>query len=99
MLLRKFTLENPQMWCLFDLRMQTIHKSALGIKKLNQLLATMVYGGNTMKKTIAMQLCAFAFGLSYAHSATLVSYDIPVSASGTVSQTSVTTFNALTGVS
>ena len=51
-----------------------------------------------MKKTIAMQLFAFAFGLSYAHSATLVSYDIPVSASGTVSQASVSTFNALTGV-
>ncbi|NCY22662.1 hypothetical protein EBX31_12000, partial [bacterium] len=34
----------------------------------------------------------------YAHSATLVSYDIPVSASGTVTQASVTTFNALTGV-
>ena len=51
-----------------------------------------------MKKTITMQLCAFAFGLSYAHSATLVSYDIPVSASGTVTQASVTTFNALTGV-
>jgi len=51
-----------------------------------------------MKKTIAMQLCAFAFGLSFTNAATLVSYDIPVSASGTTTQASVTTFNALTGV-
>ena len=51
-----------------------------------------------MKKIIAIQLYTLVLGLASLHSATLVSYDIPVSASGTVAQASVTTFNALTGV-
>jgi autotransporter-associated beta strand protein len=51
-----------------------------------------------MKKIIAIQLYILVLGLASLHSATLVSYDIPVSASGTVAQASVTTFNALTGV-
>jgi len=51
-----------------------------------------------MKKIIAIQLSTLVLGLASLHSATLVSYDIPVSASGTVAQASVTTFNALTGV-
>jgi autotransporter-associated beta strand protein len=51
-----------------------------------------------MKKIIAIQLYTLVLGLASLHSATLVSYDIPVTASGTVAQASVTTFNALTGV-
>ena len=42
-----------------------------------------------MKKTIAMQLCAFAFGLSYAHSATLATYDTPVSTTTILSVTGI----------
>jgi autotransporter-associated beta strand protein len=54
----------------------------------------LIYRGNIVK-TIAMQLCAFALGLSYAHSATLVTYDVPTSNTTSFSVPSVVSISGL----
>jgi|GEM_PF-4577664 len=78
--------------------MSRSNRSSFGFEKLNKLLSTSVYGGNTVKKTIASILSSLliAFHGSFAGSV-LISWDIPTGSTAT--GTSAGTVTAVTGLS